>query len=168
MSTITSQILRFVNSSKTQKSKCPEKEVLFFLHIHEFIHDILRCIIWERIVFQWWHNLKFFQNGLSLERWFWKEKRGETENILDIVIYGRSIEHTYGFLYGSNRIWVMKGSTEQTTCKCKRGICGVINIYYNKNCATCSEIILEFTYMTCFCRRKLFSYIEYINHQLLP
>lgn len=75
---------------------------------------------------------------------------------------------TYLWLLISNRIWVMKGSTEQTTCKCKRGICGVINIYYNKNCATCSEIILEFTYMTCFCRRKLFSYIEYINHQLLP
>ena len=46
------------------------------------------------------------------------KNRGEKENMLDIVVYGRSIGHTCGFLYGSNRISVVKGSTEHTICKC--------------------------------------------------
>ena len=48
---MTSQILRFVDSSETPVSKCLEKEASFFLHTQEFIHDIFRAIIWQRIVF---------------------------------------------------------------------------------------------------------------------
>ena len=38
MSMMTSQILLFVNFTKTQKSKYLEKEALFFLQIKKFIH----------------------------------------------------------------------------------------------------------------------------------
>ena len=51
MSMMTSQILRFVDSSETQKSKCLEKKASVFLHIQEFIHDILRAITWQGTVF---------------------------------------------------------------------------------------------------------------------
>ena len=46
-----SHILKFLEPSKTQKPKYFENEILFFLQKKTIIHDILRVIIWQKIVF---------------------------------------------------------------------------------------------------------------------
>ena len=48
---ITSQILNFADSSKTQKSKYLENEILFFLQMKKLIHWKLGAITWQKIVF---------------------------------------------------------------------------------------------------------------------
>ena len=48
MPMMTSQILKFVDSSKIQKLKYLEKTTLFFLQIKKIIQSTLRAIIWEK------------------------------------------------------------------------------------------------------------------------
>ena len=42
-----SQIFKFVNFTKTQKSSYLQNEVLFFLQIRKFINYTSRAILWE-------------------------------------------------------------------------------------------------------------------------
>ena len=51
MSMMASQILKFVDSSITQKSKYFENETLFFLQIRKSIRDTLDLWKWQKIVF---------------------------------------------------------------------------------------------------------------------
>ena len=44
---MTSQILKFVDFTKTQKSRYLEKETLFFLQIKELINYTSRAILWQ-------------------------------------------------------------------------------------------------------------------------
>ena len=50
MSMLTSQILQFVDFTKTQKSKYLQNETLFFLQIKQFINDTSRTTLWQKIL----------------------------------------------------------------------------------------------------------------------
>ena len=45
---MTSQILKFVDFTKTQKSRYLENETLFFLQIKKFINYTLRATLWVK------------------------------------------------------------------------------------------------------------------------
>ena len=51
MSMMTSLVLKFLDSWKTQKSKYFESKIQFFLQIKHFIHWTLKTIIWQKIIF---------------------------------------------------------------------------------------------------------------------
>ena len=48
MPMMTSQILEFVNLTKTQKSRYLENETLFFLQIKKFINFTSRATLWQK------------------------------------------------------------------------------------------------------------------------
>ena len=48
---MTSQVLKFTDSWKTQKSKYLQNETQFFLLVKKFINCSLRAILWQKIVF---------------------------------------------------------------------------------------------------------------------
>ena len=57
---MTSQILRITDSSKAQKSKYLENEILFFFQIRTSIHDTLRSIFCHKIGLQEEVTIKLF------------------------------------------------------------------------------------------------------------
>ena len=50
MSMMTSQILKFVNFTKTQKPRYLKNETLFLLQIKKFINYTSRATLWEKIL----------------------------------------------------------------------------------------------------------------------
>ena len=60
-----SQILMFVDLSKTQKSKSLEKETSFFVQVKIFIYYTFRTIIWQKNSVE--VNFKFSNNATCLE-----------------------------------------------------------------------------------------------------
>ena len=48
---MTSQILKFVDFTKTQKSRHLENEILFVLQIKKFINYTSRATLWQKIAF---------------------------------------------------------------------------------------------------------------------
>ena len=50
MPMVTSQILKYVDVTKKQKSRYLENETLFFLQIKKFIDYTLRATLWQKIV----------------------------------------------------------------------------------------------------------------------
>ena len=44
-----SQVLKFVDFTKTQKSRCLENKILFFLQITKFINYTSRTTLWQKI-----------------------------------------------------------------------------------------------------------------------
>ena len=51
MSVMTSQILKFVDFTKTQTSRYLENEILFFLQIKKFINYTSRATLWQKNTF---------------------------------------------------------------------------------------------------------------------
>ena len=51
MSMMALQILKFVDLSKTQKTKYLENKMLFFLQIKKFVDYLLRFVLWQKIIF---------------------------------------------------------------------------------------------------------------------
>ena len=47
---MTSQILKSVDFTKTQKFRYLENETLFFLQIKKFINDTSKATLWQKIV----------------------------------------------------------------------------------------------------------------------
>ena len=47
---LTSQILQFVDFTKTQKSKYLQNETLFLLQIKQFINDTSRTTLWQKLL----------------------------------------------------------------------------------------------------------------------
>ena len=48
---MTSQILKYVDFTKTQKSRYLQNETLFLFQIKKFINWALRAILWQKIIF---------------------------------------------------------------------------------------------------------------------
>ena len=51
MSMVTSQILKAVDFTKTQRSRYLEKETIFFLQIKKFINYTSWATLWQKVVF---------------------------------------------------------------------------------------------------------------------
>ena len=68
MPMMTSEILKSVNFSKTQKSRYLENKRLLFLQIKKFINYTSRAILWQKIVLQ---RRKSLANSLTL--FFYKD-----------------------------------------------------------------------------------------------
>ena len=47
---MTSQILKSVDFTKTQKSRYLENKALFFIQIKKFINCALRATVWQKVV----------------------------------------------------------------------------------------------------------------------
>ena len=60
MSMMTSQILKFLNFRKTQKSRYLENETLFFLQIKKLINYTSRATLWQK-------KKKYFCSGGNLK-----------------------------------------------------------------------------------------------------
>ena len=63
---LTSQILQFVDFTKTQKSKYLQNETLFFLQIKQFINDTSRTTLWQKNTFGSRGNLQ--ENAMPKKR----------------------------------------------------------------------------------------------------
>ena len=65
ISMMTSQILKFVDFSKTQKFRYLENETIFFLQIKKFINYTLRAALWQKNTFAVELTFKLNNNFLN-------------------------------------------------------------------------------------------------------